>query len=257
MLNSLRSCSIPAAAGEWGRGSRPSPSPLRGSPRLPARVGGLCSGRPGGGSSAFGLASPGRRVGLVLVPSLRGAAALLRTSGPAPGGAWPFGAAAPRRGWGSFVGPAPASRWRAPPGRFAAGVRLPPGRLCAVSVARAGARVPRPLVARWGAGGARSGPAAALWCLRRSCLVPAPPRSLRAFSYRARIEGGLSSRCGSRVLLRCWSLRCWGCCRCCGCGKTAQGAALPLNPLRSQRRVPRRCGARCCLPCAYSFAFGA
>lgn len=127
MLNSLRSCSIPAAAGEWGWGSRPSPSPLRGSPRLPARVGGLCSGRPGGGSSAYGLASPGRRGGLVLVPSLRGAAALLRTSGRAPGGALPSGAAAPRRGVVVGRRPGPRLALARAPGPLRCRGAAPPG----------------------------------------------------------------------------------------------------------------------------------
>ena len=161
----------PAAAGEWGWGSRPSPLPLRGSPRLPSRAGGwlLRDARAG---APRRCSSPPR------FPRAPGLPRARRNRCGAPGACAPSaGAALPPRfkcpgGSVSFARLPPAPVPAAPPGspvRCAPGARLPPALLGSVVAPPAGAGSCLAGVRCRGAGAAR------LW------LVPAPggcvPRS--------------------------------------------------------------------------------
>lgn len=122
-----------AINGGWG--SRPSPSPLRGSPRLPSRVRPWKPGWPGGGTSAYGLAPRACRSRLRARRSACGwpaccAAPSGRARAPRPGAFRLRGGPRP-----APLGPLAALRHR---------LRGSPRRArLAVSVARAGAWPPR------------------------------------------------------------------------------------------------------------------
>lgn len=191
----------------------PPPRRCGGSPRLPSRVAAGLPGWPGGGSPRSARPPRACRVGLVLVPTLRGCGPLLRT--PAPLG--PPARAAPRRARVVRFG-RPRGRLRLGP--LARGVprlrcRSARAALPAPAVARLWGRWPRrgwvgPRSFRWGAGG----------CAPRGWLWLAPPPPLSACSPRP--PASLAPALGGSVPLRC-----------CGAGR----GLLPLPP-------PRPCAPR-------------
>lgn len=152
MLNSLRSCSTPAAAGEWGGGAV-APSPRACGPPPPSPAGpGLRSGLPRRGRrSRRGWVEFGSLPGCVVggaCCALRGGAVA-----PAPARAAP---ARPSRRRRSRLGPVVRPGRPSPRALWAARPRAPPGSpLCAVVGGRAaracvapagGSSVPRPVL---------------------------------------------------------------------------------------------------------------